>query len=358
MSARHAHSAHRLQAMADTLSADTATREGTTPGFRGAWNWYPRIPLARSPIASWPPSPLIFLKSLVRGWLPISDKLIVVGLSVLTWFLFSPALERCREFEVDWIAQIYFRNLGLLALVAGGLHLYLYTFGCQGDHLRYDSRPFHKDNKRYTLSNQVFDNVFWSLASGVTCWTAYEVVGMWAYANGLMPYLSWGDNPAWFVAMFVLIQLFGVFHFYWIHRWLHWKPLFRAVHSLHHRNVNVGPWSGLSMHPVEHILYLSSALVHFVVGSHPIHFIFHLQQKVLLAASSHAGFDTVTVGPKGDRGVRVGDFFHQLHHRHIECNYGEPEIPCDQWFGSFHDGTPEATRRTHERMRRRRMGRR
>ena len=90
------------------------------------------------------------------------------------------------------------------------------------------------------------------------------------------------------------------------------------------------------------------------VSSHPIHFIFHLQQKVLLAASSHAGFETVTAGPNSDRGVRVGDFFHQLHHRYIECNYGEPEIPCDQWFGSFHDGTPEAARRTLERIRRRR----
>ena len=143
--------------MADSHSGDTSIRARATRGAGGAWNWHSTIPIADSPIAAWPLKPLIFFKSLARGWLPISDKLIVVSLSVLTWFFFSPALERCREFEVDWIAQIYLRNLGLLTLVAGGLHLYLYTFGCQGVRRRYDSRAFHKGNKRYTFANQVPD---------------------------------------------------------------------------------------------------------------------------------------------------------------------------------------------------------
>ncbi len=29
----------------------------------------------------------------------------------------------------------------------------------------------------------------------------------------------------------------------------------RHFHSLHHKSYNPGPWSGLSMHPVEHLLY-------------------------------------------------------------------------------------------------------
>ncbi len=336
--------------MADALAITTTIRQGSGQSAGDAWNWYPAVPMAGSPLASWPIRPLVFLGNVVRSWLPVSDNLFVAGLSLLTWFFLSPALERCREFQVDWIAEIYVRNLGLLALVAGGLHLYLYTFRRQGDHRRYDSRPFHKDNRRYSFANQVFDNMFWSLASGVIFWTAFEVLGMWAYANGLMSHLAWNTNPAWFIALFVLIPLFGVFHFYWIHRWLHWPPLYRTVHFLHHRNVNIGPWSGLSMHPVEHALYLSSVLIHVVVASHPLHLIFHLQQKALIAVTSHSGFETVTAGPVSDSGVRAGDFFHQLHHRYFECNYGDPGIPCDQWFGSFHDGTPEATRRSRKRM--------
>ena len=42
-------------------------------------------------------------------------------------------------------------------------------------------------------------------------------------------------------------------------------------------------------------------------------------------------------------------FFHYLHHRYFECNYGDPIIPYDRWFGTFHDGTPEANARMQER---------
>ena len=42
----------------------------------------------------------------------------------------------------------------------------------------------------------------------------------------------------------------------------------------------------------------------------------------------------------------MGDFFHQLHHRYFECNYGELTSPLDKWFGSFHDGT----QKTHDKL--------
>lgn len=35
----------------------------------------------------------------------------------------------------------------------------------------------------------------------------------------------------------------------------------------------------------------------------------------------------------------------QLHHRYFDCNYGDDAMPWDNWFGSFHDGTSEATAR-------------
>jgi sterol desaturase/sphingolipid hydroxylase (fatty acid hydroxylase superfamily) len=38
---------------------------------------------------------------------------------------------------------------------------------------------------------------------------------------------------------------------------------------------------------------------------------------------------------------RLGDFFHQLHHRFYDCNYGSFETPWDQWFDTYHDGTPQ-----------------
>jgi lathosterol oxidase len=48
----------------------------------------------------------------------------------------------------------------------------------------------------------------------------------------------------------------------------------------------------------------------------------------------------------------LGYFFHQLHHRYFECNYGTDEMPWDKWFGTFHDGTADATGQVRERRKR------
>ena len=83
---------------------------------------------------------------------------------------------------------------------------------------------------------------------------------MWAYANEMLPYVDWREDPVYFVALLAAIPLWRLFHFYWTHRLTHWKPLYKAAHYLHHKNINVGSWSGLAMHPIEHLIYLS--LIH------------------------------------------------------------------------------------------------
>jgi hypothetical protein len=50
------------------------------------------------------------------------------------------------------------------------------------------------------------------------------------------------------------------------------------------------------MHPVEHVLYLSSGAIRVILASHPVHFIFHLQSKVLQGPTSHAGFEKIIAG--------------------------------------------------------------
>jgi lathosterol oxidase len=115
--------------------------------------------------------------------------------------------------------------------------------------------------------------MFWSIVSGVTFWTAAEVLYFWAAANGWAPVMTFTDNPVWFMAMFLILPLWSSMHFYWVHRLLHWPPLYKRFHALHHRNISVGPWSGLSMHPVEHLLFFTNIVVHFVLWSHPVHVI-------------------------------------------------------------------------------------
>ena len=136
-------------------------------------------------------------------------------------------------------------------------------------------------------------------------------------------------------------------------KWTPWKSpwhlplLYKRVHSLHHRNVSVGPWSGLAMHPIEHFLYISSLCIHWIVPSDPILVIFHVLWLGPGAAMTHTGYEDLLI--KDKRRLALGTFYHQLHHRYYECNYGNQEMPWDRWFGTLHDGSEHSTTETRKR---------
>ena len=260
------------------------------------------------------------------------------------------------SFSFDWIALIYARNAGLMILIFGGLHLRLYVKRAQGSKYKFTDKWLATKDKKFLFHNQTLDNIFWSLVSGCVIWTAYEAVTLWAFANDIIPYVDWRTRPVYCALLLVSIGLMREVHFYWVHRFTHWKPLYKSAHYLHHKNVNIGPWSGMSMHPIEHILYLSGILLHWVIPSHPVLAIAHVMHAGLSPAKGHTGFYKFLVGGESDlekeRAIKAGGYFHYLHHRFFTVNFGNENIPLDKWFGSWHDGTPEA----HKSMMARRKG--
>ncbi len=306
--------------------------------------WQPAERPETAPIWAWPPRPLEAAKWLFGypGYL-LPWNAVYCLIAIATWLYTQPELSRMAEFRADWIAQIYLRNLGLLVLHTGFWHLLLIRFKSQGSKYKFNPRWPSEKSPTFLSGDQPRDNAFWSIASGCTVWTAYEVPMMWAYANGAIPYLNWESQPVVFVLLLCVILLWQEAHFDLTHRLLHWRPLYRTVHYLHHKNVSIGPWSGISMHPVEHVIYFSCVLIFLIVPSHPIHTMFLLQVATLGAGVGHTGFDKIVVTGKL---TLPGEFFHYLHHRHFECNYGTLLVPFDRWFGTFHDGSAE----THARM--------
>ncbi len=338
--------------MSATETSDPApSSPKTTPylpaGSSRDWNFHPALPIGMSPVFDIPFRAKAAFKWIMGTWFKLTPPVSHMIFAIITFTLFWPAMTDMQTLSWGWVLQILAIHYGAVLLLGGGLHLYLYVFASQKMRLKFDIRPMEK-SARFTFGNQVWDNVFWSLASGVPIWTAWVILYFHAAANDWIPRLdSISASPLWFVLFFVLLRFWQSFHFYWIHRLIHIPWLFRNVHHLHHRNVNVGPWSGLAMHPVEHLLYYSAILIHFVVPSHPLHVIFHMYALSLGALFSHAGFEKLLIRDKET--VKAGSFHHQLHHRYFECNYGNEEMPLDRWFGSFHDGTPEATQRIRAR---------
>lgn len=315
---------------------------------RQEWNHLPdQIPLGTNPLWSWPPNPIGALMWYRDAWFGITLNWAIIGIAVLSYAFFSPTLDHALVLAPGWIITIALRNLVLTILIAGLLHYWFHTTKSQGDELKFDPRPYPRRGRMFTLDDQIKDNMIWTLASGVPIWTAFEVLIWWSMANGYAPTITWAAHPIWFVAIFFLIPIWESFYFYWMHRLLH-TNLFYRFHALHHRNTDIGPWSGLSMHPIEHGFYFGTALIHFAVATHPVHLVAHLMFYALLAITSHSGFEGMKIRNK--KRVHLGNFHHQIHHRYFEVNYGTLDVPWDKLFGSFHDGSDAGKAMMKERL--------
>ena len=111
-------------------------------------------------------------------------------LAFVTWYVFSPELIKCINFELSWMSLVFFRNLGILIAIAGILHLRLFIFRSQGERYQYNSNKLDESGKQWMFNKQTRDNIFWSCISGCSVWSAYEIVFLWAYANNYLPYLD------------------------------------------------------------------------------------------------------------------------------------------------------------------------
>ncbi|WP_281857875.1 sterol desaturase family protein [Litoreibacter halocynthiae] len=305
--------------------------------------WRPERPVGFMPLFDWPTTPKIVAKWFfgVPGFL-VPWYGVYLLITVIAYLFFTPELARMQVLSPGWALEILLRNVVMVGLFTGALHLWLYRLRGQGRKRKYNANWMATNDKRFLFRDQVYDNVFWSMV-GVLVWSLFEVGLWWGYANNALPFSGLAANPVWFVLWMLLMPFWRNFHFYWIHRLIHWPPLYRTVHYLHHKNVNVGPWSGMAMHPVEHVIYFSCMLIHLIVPSHPLHMMFNGVTTALGPAVSHSGFDELVFGDAA--AIRKEKLMHYLHHRYHTVNFGESAVPLDKWFGSFHDGTPEADAR-------------
>jgi sterol desaturase/sphingolipid hydroxylase (fatty acid hydroxylase superfamily) len=310
------------------ISPDHGTRDA-----RG--HWTPPYPAAYAPLFNWPIRPMAILKWIFRfpGLLwPFNAFILLFAMAILAFF--QPPIATCKNLEFSWISLMLLRNLVIMLVFFGGTHLAFYTFRLSGTKGKYNPSFQQERKKQFLFGKQVWDNAFRCLAFGLPIWTAYEVLYVWLAANGKVPYLSFQENPLGFVAWFFAIILIREIHFYFTHRMIHWKFLYKHVHSVHHLNPNPGPWSGLAMHPVEHIIYLSGVLVHFIIPSNPLHFFFHMQHLIIGPVTVHLGFEGPTINNK----PISSDYFHYLHHKHYTCNFGGILLPLDRWLGVYYNG--------------------
>ncbi len=294
----------------------------------------------RDPLGEWHPVHPV-------RWSPLLWNGVYLAVAGAVWLWATPSREAMATWSPGWVAAVAIRDVVLLVGWYGLAHLRLFWSRSQGTRCKFNLRWPAVSAPRFAFGSQLRDNLTWTLASGLPLWIAWEVVTLHLFATGAIPWLRWADNPVAFAALLAVTPVWRELHFYAAHRLLHWGPLYGAVHRVHHRNTNPVPWSGLAMHPVEHLVYFSAAALHWIVPSHPLHAMYTLFHLMMAPVPGHAGFDRVALTES--MWVPTGGYAHYLHHKLVDVNYGDGALPLDRWFGSAHDGSPEADDALHRR---------
>jgi len=203
-------------------------------------------------------------------------------------------------------------------------------------------------NRWPTAGNFIHDIYYWSL--GVIQVTVWEGVMMVIWANTDGEYFAKDSeimkSPTliginFFFCLFVV--LYRALHFSVAHRFLHIRSIYKYVHSLHHRDTDPEPFSGLSMHPVEHVYYFSCIFVptlFFMTDKlSPFVFFWHVLHVSISPGADHSGFE----------GHFQSGQFHFLHHSKFECNYGSKMTAfIDGFMGTCRDKIGETASYTGE----------
>lgn len=273
------------------------------------------------------------------------------GVALVSWLYLTRDMAGMKSLSASWIVLLFARNLILLTVFTSAWHLWLYAWRKQGIDYKYSNKWLATDAPKFLFRNQLWDNVFWVMVSAVPMWTGYEVLTFWLQANGFAPTVSWQTHPVYCTLLLLLAPTWMNVHFYTTHRLIHWEPLYRSVHYLHHKNVNVGPWSGLAMHPVEHLVYFSAVILFWFIPSHPLHAVFVLVSFAFGPTVTHHGFGKLVL--RQNKTFNTDHYMHYLHHKYFTVNYSTDNaiLPLDKWLGTFHDGSDAATEAFKRRMR-------
>ncbi len=310
-------------------------------------NFRPNEPIGLSPVATGALGKVPeFVVSYLFGW-----NAVYMAITLVYWFFVLPSAETMATLEWGWALRLLIVNIAAIALFFGGFELHLYIRKRQHGRFKYNGTfPAERPSDVFWFKSQAIDNCIRSLFVTVPIGTAIEVVCLWLMYSGAVPTLSLESNVVWFAVLLVLSPILHEGYFFFVHRLIHWGPLYKHVHSVHHNSINPSPWSSLSMHPVEGLLYFGTVALHLSLFSHPFLVLWQFNLAAFAAIVGHIGFDRLEVGK--DRAIESHAYAHYLHHKYFEVNYCDDGVlPWDRWFGTWHDGSKEADEEMKARFR-------
>jgi lathosterol oxidase len=202
-------------------------------------------------------------------------------------------------------------------LVAGLAYMILYVWGKKRFLVKkiqplYPGRVYIKREIKYSLIS-----IFIFSMVGVGIWLGKKYTFIYADVHQY--------SIGYFVFTLFMAALVHDTYFYWIHRLMHHRAVYKKVHRVHHLSTNPTPLAAFSFHPLEAVL--EAGIFPLLVFTIPMHtwalFIF-LFYMVLMNVMGHCGFEFL---PSWFLKYPPFNWYntstnHNLHHRLAKHNYG------------------------------------
>jgi sterol desaturase/sphingolipid hydroxylase (fatty acid hydroxylase superfamily) len=210
-------------------------------------------------------------------------------------------------------------DLARYLLVAGPAFVVVWIWGRERWQNRLIQGAFPKAEK-------LWHDLRWSMSTVLV----FSVVGVGIYYAGRAGVLRRYEDIAergwlWFAFTLVLLIVLQDTYFYWTHRALHHRRLYRAVHRVHHRSTNPSPWTAYAFSPAEALVHAAFVpLVWLVVPMHEAAVFIFLAFMIARNVLGHLSVELY--GPGFARGRFSGwhttSTHHALHHQYFTSNYG------------------------------------
>ncbi len=153
-------------------------------------------------------------------------------------------------------------------------------------------------------------------------------------------YINFGDHSiGYFFFSVIAFILIHDTYFYWTHRAMHWKRIYRYVHKVHHMSTDPTPWAAFAFHPLEAIVEVGILpLMVFLIPIHPLAILCWVLYQSGMNVLGHLGFELF---PSGFVGGTITKWHntsthHNMHHKNVNCNYGLYYNFWDRILGTNH----------------------
>ncbi|SDI57786.1 sterol desaturase family protein [Mucilaginibacter sp. P25] len=240
----------------------------------------------------------------------------------------QPSIDKITE-----ISRVLLSIAGRYLVFAGALYLFFYVW-------RRRTYWYSKIQQRYPESKHILREIVYSFFT-ILIFGAVILLVIYAskqHLTGIYPNISDKGYPYYFLSIGLMILMHDTY-FYWTHRVMHWKPLFKLMHKTHHLSTNPTPFAAYAFHPLEAVVEIGIVpLIAFTIPYHGTALTIFSLYSLLLNVTGHLGYELF---PQGFTTHKLFKWHntsthHNMHHRLIKCNYGLYFNIWDRLMGTNH----------------------